>query len=67
MEKIGFVVPISSSLKMSAKYMSTCSKTTGVTGTSEKLNGKLLLKSLLGKISCTINSGKRGKSKQVKQ
>ena len=67
MEKIGFVVPILSTLKRSAKYLSTCSRTTGVTGTPEKLNSKHFLKSPLDKTSCTINSGKRGKREQVKK
>lgn len=66
MEKIGVVAPILPTFKKSAKYISTCSRTIGVIGTSEKLNGKHLLKSLSGKTSCTIKSGKRGKSEQVK-
>lgn len=67
MEKNGFVVPILPTFKKSPEYVSTYSGTTGVAGASETLNGKHLLKSLLGKTSCTISSGKRGKSEQVKK
>lgn len=49
--------------KNTSKYLSTCSRTTAVTGTPGKLNSKHLLKSLLDKTSCTINSGKRGEKR----
>lgn len=54
-------------VKKISKVLKHMFKTAGVSGTLEKLNGKHLLKSLLDKTSCTINSGKRGKRAQVKK